>query len=97
MTVRSWGLLGRPSHTTSGAGSCYLDFFSTKVPPSDAFHSLEKLDKAVGEGSHGAAGNALPGHRAGGQGQAPGAPLAAPHVPGAWAGALGPRAAACRS
>ena len=24
-------------------------------------------------------------------------PLAAPHVPGAWAGALGPRAAACRS
>lgn len=49
MTVRSWGLLGHPSHTTSGTGSCYLDFFSTKVPPSDAFHYLKKLDKAVDE------------------------------------------------
>lgn len=30
-------------------GSCYLDFFSTKVPPSDAFSLLKKLDKTADE------------------------------------------------
>lgn len=47
MTVRSGGLLAHQSHTTRRTGSCYLDFFSTKVPPSDAFHYLKSLVKQL--------------------------------------------------
>lgn len=48
MPVRSLDLLDHQSHVISGTGPCYLDFSSTEVSTSEAFH-LKKLDQAIDE------------------------------------------------